>query len=138
MRRVILSITTIFLLSNFCYAQEEVIFTGVPEVRISEGGVSRTAEELSGNEAAECKCIITRIGDSYYWTTRENVELIPVASGSGAFTTYLAVTGAGYVRVMNPEFRALTPGMSETEQSYDYIEHVLMGLRTISYYGHPE
>jgi len=136
MKKVILLITTVLFLSNLCYAQEEIIFTGIPEIRISESGISRTPEDLSENEATEYKCIITKIDNKYYWTTREHVELIPVANG--AFTTFLASNGAGYVRILNPEFKVLLPNMSEAEQAFDYVEHILLGLRTISYYGKSE
>ena len=133
MKTLALFVMTILFLANFCHAEEEVVFTGTPEMRISEGGVSRTPESLAKNEAKEYQCIITKIDDEYYWTTRENVELVPIVGG--AFTTFIAANGSGYVRVLNPEFKELIPSMSETEQNYDYIEHLILGLRTISYYG---
>ena len=115
------------------FAQEEIIFTGIPETKISEGGTNRTQEKLSKAKAIECKYTITKFEDKYYWTTRENVELTPVSSG--AFITFLASNGSGYVRIINPEMKSMASLMGDTEKKFDYIEHLLLGLKTISYYG---
>ena len=95
-------ITVIFLMVAFpLYAKGAVIFTGIPEIKISEGGVTRTPENLNEEKAINFKCTITKIDDKYYWTSRENIELIPIYSG--AFITYWAVNGSGYVRIVKPE-----------------------------------
>ena len=83
-------------------AQEEILLTGMPEIKISEGGTNRTPEKLSNTKAMEYKCTIIKIGDKYYWATRGNVEMIPIQSG--AFITFLASNGSGYVRIiLDPE-----------------------------------
>lgn len=45
--------------------------------------------------------VISKIGDNYYWASRKNVPMVKV--GDGAFTIYVAITGAGYVKVIKPE-----------------------------------
>jgi len=115
------------------FAQEEIAFTGIPEIKISEGGTNRTPEKLSKTKAMEFKCTITKMDDKYYWTTRENVELIPIQSG--AFITFLASNGSGYVRIVNPDMKDAASFMGDTEEKFDYIEHLLLGLKTITYYG---
>jgi len=93
--------TLIFLIVSVpLYAKEMIIFTGIPEMKISEGGVDRVLENLNKENAIKFKCTITKIDDKYYWTSRENIELIPISSG--AFITYWAVNGSGYVRVVKP------------------------------------
>ena len=48
--------------------------------------------------------VISQIGDNYYWASRENTPL--VAIDAGAFVTYFAVNGRGYVRVIKPELKS--------------------------------
>lgn len=115
------------------FAQEKIAFTGIPEIKISEGGINRTPEKLSKYKAMEFKCIITKIDDKYYWTTRENRELIPIQSG--AFITFLASNGSGYVRIINHDMKNSASFMGDTEEKFNYIEHLLLGLKTITYYG---
>jgi hypothetical protein len=54
---------------------------------------------------------------------------------SGAFTTYVANNGAGYVRIIKPEAKAAASLMSESEKQFDYVEQVPIGLRSVTYYG---
>lgn len=115
------------------FAQEKIVFTGIPEIKISEGGTNRIPEKLPKAKAMEFKCTITKIEDKYYWTTRENVEMISIQSG--AFITFLASNGSGYVRIINPDMKDATSLMGDTEEKFDYIEHLLLGLKTITYYG---
>ena len=91
------------------------------------------AENIKANQAAGLKCTITRIGEKYFWTTRNNVEMIPIKSG--AFLTLVATSGAGYVRIILPENKEAAALMDETEKKYDYVEHMLIGLRTVTYFG---
>ena len=118
-------------------AKEVVVFTGIPEIRISEGGVNRVPENLDKEKAINFKCTITKIDDKYYWTSRENTELISIYSG--AFITYWAVTGSGYVRVVKPEMKEeliqLGAVSGDPEEKFDYVEHLLLGLKSVTYYG---
>jgi hypothetical protein len=134
----IIFLALIFLtVASPLFAKEEIVFTGIPEIKISEGGISRVPETLSKNRAMESKCTITRIDEKYYWTTRENVELIPISRG--AFITFLAVEGQGYIRIVRPEMRETARKIGamagDPEEKFDYVEHLLLGLKTVTYYG---
>lgn len=72
--------------------------------------------------------------DKFYWATRENVELIP--RRSGIYTIFVAVNGSGYIRIIGPEMKKII--FKKGEIPYDYMEHLLLGLSTISYYGTPK
>lgn len=109
------------------------VFKGLPTVKVSEGGLERTAEQISRNEAINLACVISKIGDSYYWASRENVELARV--DGGAFITFVAVDGSGYVRIVKPELKSAASLMGPTEEQFDYVEHLLLGLRSVTYYG---
>lgn len=77
--------------------------------------------------------MISEIGGRYYWATRENTEV--VRQVSGAFITYLAINGSGYVRVIDKSVKAAASLMSPTEVEFDYVEHMMLGLRSVTYYG---
>lgn len=136
MKKVILTVI-ILMVALPLHAKEAVIFTGIPEIKISEGGVSRVPENLNKEKAVKFKCTITIIDDKYYWTSRENIELIPISSG--AFITYWAVNGSGYVRIVKPEMKKevkqLGAVTGDPEGKFDYVEHLLLGLKSVTYYG---
>ena len=119
------------------FAKEEIVFTGIPEIEISEGGTSRVPETLLKSSAIEYKCTITKIDEKYYWTTRENLELIPVSRG--AFITFWAIEGQGYIRIVKPEMREIVRKIvamaGDPEEKFDYVEHLLLGLKSVTYYG---
>lgn len=132
MKKVIL---TFFLLavSISSFASEQIVFTGIPETKISEGGVERLPEQISSEKAMGLKCTITEIDGKYYWTTRENLELVRVQSG--AYVTFLAQNGSGYVRIINPIMKEEASLAGSTEAKFDYVEHLLLGLKSVTYYG---
>lgn len=119
------------------FAKELVVFTGVPEIKISEGGINRVPENLTKDKAIKVKCTITKNDDKYYWTSRENVELVSISSG--AFITFWAVNSSGYVRIVRPEMkedvRKIGAMAGDPEERYDYVEHLLLGLKSVTYYG---
>ncbi len=125
------------MIASPLFAGEEIVFTGIPYIKISEGGLSRTPEKLNKGKALAYKCTITKMDNKYYWATRENTELVPV--GSGAYITFLAINGSGYVRIVKPEMKDIVTQMGavagDPEEKFDYVEHLLLGLKSITYYG---
>ena len=134
-RRVlaILIFVTTLLVPLPAAPQATTVFTGIPGIKISEGGIERVSENLSQDRAANIACVISRIGDQYYWASRENKEMTRISSG--AFITFLAVDGAGYVRIVAPGMKQAVSSMGDTETKFDYVEHLLIGLKSITYYG---
>lgn len=109
----------------------DIEFLGTPKIRINESGNSRAAHTISTEkEAREYECLITTDGEQYYWASRENTEVVKVFSG--AFINYVALNGSGYVRVVMPEVKE---GLFE-KGSYDYVEHLLSWLTSVTYYGY--
>jgi hypothetical protein len=135
MRTIIVVLSVLILVSALSPINSavETIFTGRPSVKISEGGVSRNVEDLNKDRAINLECVISNLEGKYYWASRENTLLARVESGS--FVTFVALNGSGYVRIINPKMKSMTALMSETEEKYDYVEHILIGLRSVSYYG---
>lgn len=137
MKRIILATVIFLIVAVPIFAAESIIFTGIPKIKISEGGVSRITENVPNDKAIQFKCTITQLDDKYFWTSRDNVELLAIANG--AFITYWAIKGSGYVRVTNPEMRETLRRMGilvgDPEAEFDYVEHLLLGLKSVTYYG---
>ena len=135
MRTLAIAITLLLLAATGSSGAQTptTVFKGRPSLKISEGGIERTPEQVPRDRAINLECVISQIGTSYYWASRENVPMARV--DSGAFLTYVAANGAGYVRVAKPEAKAAAALMSGTEERFDYVEHTLIGLRSITYYG---
>ena len=114
-------------------SQSKTVFSGIPKIKISEGGVGRIPEKLLRKNAVNVGCVISQIGDKFYWASRENKELASVKSSG--FITFYAIDGSGYVRMTAPGMKEVVSAMSETESEFDYVEHLLIGLRSVTYYG---
>ena len=136
MRRVCLVLALWVCVVSDARAQAVTVFKGIPTVKISEGGIERLPESLPRERAVNSACVVSRIGDDYYWASRENKRMVRVESG--AFITYVAINGAGYVRVIQPSMKQLAALMGETEAKFDYVEHMLIGLKSVTYYGRDE
>ena len=132
-RTVLIVLATVGLCKQV-HAQARTVFSGVPVIKVSEGGVERLQEAVPRDKAVEVACVISEIGGKYYWATRENKEM--VRRTSGAFITYTAVDGSGYVRVIDPSAKEAASLMSATEAKFDYVEHLVLGLRNVTYFGH--
>ena len=135
MRALAIAITVLLFgtISSSGAQTPTTVFKGRPSLKISEGGIERTPEQLPRDRAINLECVISQIGTLYYWASRENVQMVRV--DSGGFVTYVAANGAGYVRVVKPEAKAAAAQMSGTEERFDYVEHALVGLRSVTYYG---
>jgi len=88
---------------------------------------------LTRAEAANVHCVISEIGGKYYWASRENKPLVLIRGG--AFNTYIAADGSGYIRVTIPEMKKTVDAMGGAEADFDYVEHLLIGLSSVTYYG---
>jgi hypothetical protein len=130
-----LLLTLLILISSAeGFAQQvTTVFSGRPEVKISEAGSTRVVNDIEANEGENLEVVISRIGDDYYWASRENVPMVRI--DSGAFITFFAATGKGYVKVVNPGMKEAAAMMSDTERNFDYVEHMSLGLRSVTYYG---
>jgi hypothetical protein len=122
------------IVSAQAMSQSRTVFAGVPAIKIQEAGLGRAPLELERAEAVKWACVISEIGGKFYWASRENRELTRQTSGS--FITYVAVDGSGYVRVIGPDAKQRAASMSATEAEFDYVEHLLIGLQSVTYYGH--
>lgn len=115
--------------------QADVVFEGEPSVKIqiTEGNTLTTT--LSSAQAPTLRVKIIKVGDQYIWASRNNLPM--VKTESGAYITYTAVTGAGYVRIVIPMLRKMIEAMPpvQREKEYVYMEHLVHTLGSITYFG---
>ena len=78
---------------------------------------------------------VMRSANGYLWASRNNVPL--VKQESGAYVTYVANTGAGYIRVLNPAMRRAVQSMptEQRDKEFLYMEHMVNQLGSITYFG---
>ena len=114
------------------HAKPEIVFSGKPLLKISEMGIERSASKLSPTEQIKYRVVITQEGNKYFWRSRVNKPL--TRSVSGGYTTFHATDGSGYIRIQS---RDATDFLKSKVPVYDYnyMEHLLLGLNTITYYG---
>ncbi len=111
----------------------KTVFRGRPMVGIQERGGGRAAEDLTSDKGAALICTVSRIGDTYYWASRENRVLL--RHDVTGYTTYFANDGSGYVKVVDPGMRDLLKDDPVPEAMFDYVEHYQIGLSTVTHYG---
>jgi hypothetical protein len=131
MRKFFLGILFI-LIAQLANAQA-IVFVGTPNVKIIESGVERSLERVEKSKELSLTCVVKEIDGKFYWESRGSKQLLRV--DSGAFVTYSAVDGSGYIRVIKPSMKDAASTMSVTEKNFDYTENLLLGLRSVIYYG---
>ncbi|WP_250656283.1 hypothetical protein [Alkalimarinus coralli] len=132
MRKIILFV--LMYLPIVVYSTE-VVFEGIPLKKIETNENSSNTSLLTKSQSSEYRVTIIKEGENYYWASRGNVQLVPIQSGF--YITFLAVTGAGYVRTLTPEARNLFKQMpkEEQEKQFLYFEHLVNQMGSITYYG---
>ena len=75
------------------------------------------------------------MGEDYFWESRGNIPLLP--HKSGAYITFVAANGSGYVRILNKSMREMWALLLdvEKENNYLYVEHLAHRLGSVTYYG---
>lgn len=120
-RMLVISLIGAFLFLTFdCFA-DQIVFEGTPVVR-ARGSLEKSYnEQLSEKGQEEYKLIIVKTGDDYIWRSRENKKL--VYHKSGIYDYFNQPEGAGYIKI------------TKNEDGYVYMEHIHLGLETITYWG---
>ena len=73
--KIVMLTFILLLIASPLFAKEEIIFTGIPDIKISEGGLSRIPEKLNKEKALEYKCTITKIDDKFYMFLQSPVSV---------------------------------------------------------------
>lgn len=114
-------------------AEPKTVFDGRPSVRVATNAEGSKALPVPLAEASNLHCVISLIDGKLYWASRENRPM--TVFESGAFFVFVADGGAGYVKVIKPDMKEAASLFGETETRYDYVEHLTLGLGSMTYYG---
>ena len=107
----------LFFFTTFCYS-ENITFIGYPDRKVE---ISSPIDVIKTKvtKIDEFKVLISQDNDDYFWSSRNNVRLIKIENGF--FITYVAEKGQGYIRICTA--------------TKTYVEHLTLGLSSISYFG---
>jgi hypothetical protein len=113
----------------------ELEFEGTPSSKIQVTDGVAKVEPLAPLQAREFRVLIVRDGDAFLWASRNNLPL--AKRESGAYITYVAANGAGYIRVLNPTMRRLRESLPPEQRDKDflYMEHLVHQMGSITYFG---
>src|SRR5262245_7674776 len=67
--------------SSFARAEERLVFSGNPTVKVESAHQASNRVELTTQEQTEYRVLITARDGKYYWASRENKELFHFRSG---------------------------------------------------------
>lgn len=116
-------------------AAQQIEFEGTPFKRVQNSFENRQTFDLDADERGEFSVRIVQEGENYFWATRDNTPMVKVESG--IYVTYIAANGSGFVRTLNETARDafLQAPDNNIIGQITYIEHLLLGLESITYYG---
>lgn len=112
-------------------AEAQTVLDAGPAVKVESGEGATTRSVLRESERTKYRVIVTKRGGQYFWTSREEREL--VYQQSGAFYYFIDPRGGGYVKVFDAD--TLPASMRDPGPRFRYMEHLTLGLSTITYWG---
>ncbi len=130
--RYLVPFALVFVLASPGLAQ--TVLSARPTVKVESNAASTQRFQLSDAEQEEFRVVITIRDGRYYWISREGRELIH--HRSGAFHYFIDPTGGGFVKVFDTGF--LPESLRDPGPRVQYLEHVTLGLETITYWGASE
>jgi hypothetical protein len=133
--RPILVIAALLLAPASHTAAQTVVFEGQPLKKIQVDFTGLAELQLDSQQAAESAVRVVEHNGRYFWASREMKEL--KRSESGAYVTYHAIDGSGYVRTAGPLLSSLLKQLSPDQRhaEAEYVEHLLLQFASITYYG---
>lgn len=127
MKLLLIILSLVIAVSSYA---DEIVFIGNPTVKVFTTPENNQKKNLSVEESDEFQVVIMLLDGDFYWVSRGMKKLIK--SGAGAYDTYHAIDGSGYVRVIKDD---MEPMLVNTKNNITYVEHLVHNLSSISYYG---
>ena len=113
------------LCSTYALAQN-VVFRGVPTVRVFSTTERDDRQKLEAEAARKAECVVVQQGKKYLWRSRGDAPLTRVDTQQ--FTFFIHPDGLGFIKV-------LTGSRKETNAPADYIESFTRGFEVVTYWG---
>lgn len=115
-------------------ARVKTVFIGLPLAGASFNGLQDAKLlKFSPEQAKKLDCVITKKGDKYFWTSRDDHEVEKIVGG--AFITFKRLDRPDYVRIVDPDLKTATSLLEKAAQEFDYVEHITINLSSLTYYG---
>lgn len=135
--RLVVVTVAVLAQSHSVLAQDSrLVFEGRP-IRKLQASVAEVLgpQSLTAEDAFRYQVRIVERDGKYYWASREMKQLARVESG--AYLTFIALDGSGYVRIGSPELLALRDQLpaSQRREEIGYTEHLLTQFASITYFG---
>ena len=126
-----LLLSFLILLTAVCRSEvtnAEVVFEGLPSIKVTVFDNGKPKQEtMNPSRSSEYAVRIVKVGNKYLWDSRESKPLNMIKSG--AYTTYFAEDGSGYIRIADEGVGAITG------EVHRYMEQVTLRLNNITYHG---
>jgi hypothetical protein len=125
-----------FLYSSLSTLGQEIVeFEGIPSKKVERTTDFSNSTIVSGLESQSAAVRISKSGENYFWTSRNSIPMRKVEDG--IYITYWAIDGTGYVRTLTSAARKVYQRQAVDNQVGQtmYVEHILIGLESITYYG---
>jgi hypothetical protein len=110
---------------------EEIVLNATPVSRVTSSIESTAREELTISQGNEYRLLITKDGNDYVWSTRENTNLFLVQSG--AFSIFVSKSGNGYIEIFDTSYLPEQAGTPSVR--FIYKEHIRNSLGNLTYWG---
>jgi hypothetical protein len=115
----------VLLLSALPVFADEIVFRGVPNLRVISSTKTDDRQVLEGEAASKAECVIVQRGKKYFWQSRNNIPMMRI--DKPPFTYFVQSEGQGYVKVFTGERQANAPA--------EYIEILTNGFEVVTYWG---
>lgn len=132
---VLIVVFATYIPPNVLAQDYHVAFEGRPLKKVESSFELTSSHNLNADESFEYSVRVVERQGKYYWASRGMRELI--RSESGAYITFHAADGSGYVRVGNPMLLDLRDQLPEEQRRKEigYVEHLLSQFSSITYFG---
>ena len=117
-----------------------VVLRAVPETMVKSNWNNTFQEILTAEQRQALRVIIVKVGESYFWASRDNRELI--YSKSGLFHNFTDAYAGAVVKVFVPSEHPVVGFDGHNKSYYDtgsnrvqFFECISIGLTTYTYWG---
>jgi hypothetical protein len=114
---------------------QRVVFEGEPLKKVETAFEDTFSIDLDREDAFKAQVRIVERDGRYFWQSRGMKEM--TRSESGAYITYAAMDGSGYVRTLIPLMLDMREQLTKDvrDREIGYSEHLLMQFMSVTYFG---
>jgi hypothetical protein len=128
-------VAILFLAPSTELLGQRVVFEGEPLRKVESNFGGTRSIDLEREDAFKAQVRIIERDGRLFWQSRGMKEM--TRSESGAYITYSAMDGSGYVRTFVPMMLDMREQLAKElrEREIGYTEHLLIQFASITYFG---